>query len=57
MNNPFSFLSNLYSGNQSSKIQEMLKQESTKLEDVLDEDILAQDFKEGKTAVLNLFAK
>ena len=54
MNNPFSFLSNIYSINQSSKLQEMLKNESTKLEDVLDDDVLAQDFKDGKPYAINL---
>ena len=53
MNNPFSFLSNFYNINQSSKLQELLKNEEAKLEEVLDEDILAQDFKESKAHVVN----
>lgn len=53
MNNPFSFLSNFYNANQSTKLQDLLKNETTKFEDVLDEDVLAQDFKDSKPHVVN----
>lgn len=54
MNNPFSFINNLYEMGQTTKLQEQLKSETTRLEDVLDEDILAQEFKENKPYAVNL---
>ena len=53
MNNPFSFLNNFYNINQSAKLQEIVTNENTKLEDVLDEEALAQDFKDNKPYVVN----
>lgn len=52
MNNPFSFLNNIYTVNMSSKLQELIKNPATKLDEVLDEDALVSDFKEGKTHVV-----
>lgn len=54
MNHPFTFLNNIYSGNQASRLQEMVANVSVKLEDVLDEDILISEFKEGKAYILDL---
>jgi len=53
MSSPFGFFNNLYGTNQSSKLMELLKHESSKLEDILDEDALPQDFRDGKAHVLN----
>lgn len=53
MNNPFGFLNNFYNGNQSAKLQELLKSETVKFEDVIDEDALSQDFRDGKAHVVN----
>lgn len=52
MNNPFSFLSNIYNVNLSSKLQELIKNPNSKIEEVLDEDVLVQDFKDNKTHVI-----
>jgi hypothetical protein len=52
MNNPFNFLSSIYNINLSSRLSEILKNQSTKLEDVMDEDVLYQDYKDNKPAVL-----
>lgn len=51
--NPFGVFNNFYTGNQSSKLAELLKTESPKLEDVLDEEALVPDFRDGKTHVVN----
>jgi hypothetical protein len=54
MNNPFSFLGNIYMVNNSSKLQELLKNPATRLDDVLDEEALVSDFVVGKAHVLEL---
>lgn len=51
--NPFNFLSSIYNGNQSTKLLEMIRNTSSKLEEVLDEDVLLQDFKDNKQAVVD----
>ena len=51
--NPFNFLSSIYNGNQSTKLQEMLRNTSTRFEEVIDEDILIQDFKDNKQQVVD----
>ena len=53
MNNPFNFFNNFSNGNQSSKLLELLKNQSANLEEVLDEDALPQDFRDGKAHVAN----
>ena len=51
--NPFNFLGSIYNGTLSSKLLEMIQNQSTKFEDVLDEDyVLVQDFKDNKQQVL-----
>ena len=52
MNNPFSFLSNIYNVNLSSQLQELMKNPNSKIDEILDEDALVQDFKESKAHVL-----
>lgn len=52
MNNPFSFLSNIYTVNLSTKLQDLIKNPNSKFEDILDEDVLVQDFKDGKAHVV-----
>jgi len=52
MNNPFNFLSSIYNVNLSSRLLDMVKNPNSKLEDVLDEDALAQDFKDNKVNVI-----
>lgn len=53
MNNPFTFISSIYSVNLSTKLLEMIKNPSTKLQDVLDEEALVSDFKDGKAHVVD----
>ena len=52
MNSPFNFLNSIYNVNQSSRLLEIVKNPSTKLEDVLDEDILINDFRDNKQSVV-----
>jgi len=52
MNNPFNFLSNIYNVNLSSRLLEMIKNPNSKLEDILDEEVLAQDFRDNKQSVV-----
>lgn len=51
--NPFNFLSSIYNGNQSTKLLEMLRNPSTRFEDIIDEDVLVQDFKDNKQSVVD----
>jgi len=53
MSSPFGFFNSIYGTNQSSRLIEQLKNESAKLEDILDEDALPQDFRDGKAQVVN----
>lgn len=53
MNNPFTFISSIYSVNLSTKLHELIKNPSSKLEEVLDEDALVSDFKDGKAHVVD----
>jgi hypothetical protein len=52
MNSPFNFLNSIYNVNQSSRLLEIVKNPTARLEDVLDEDILVQDFRDNKQSVV-----
>lgn len=52
MNSPFNFLNSIYNVNQSSRLLEIVKNPSARLEDVLDEDILVNDFRDNKQSVV-----
>ena len=51
--NPFNFLSSIYNGNQSTKLLEMVRNSNSKFEEIIDEDVLVQDFKDNKQAVVD----
>lgn len=52
MNGPFNFLNTIYAVNQSTRLLEIIKNPESRLEEVLDEDILAQEFRENKQLVV-----
>lgn len=52
MNPQFNFLNSIYNVNLSSRLLEIVKNPTAKLEDVLDEDILVQDFRDNKQTVV-----
>ncbi len=52
MHGQFNFLNSIYNVNQSSRLLEIVKNPSAKLEDVLDEEILIQDFRENKQSIV-----
>jgi hypothetical protein len=54
MNGNFSYFNQMYGGgNQSSKLLDLLKNENSTLDEVLDEDALSQDFRDSKPHVVN----
>ena len=50
--NPFNFLGSIYNGSQSTKLLELIRNPSARFEDVLDEDVLVQDFRDNKQSVV-----
>jgi len=50
--NPFNFLNTIYNVSQSSRLLELIRNPGTRFEEVLDEDVLLQDFRDNKQAVI-----
>lgn len=52
MATPFNFLNTIYAVNQSTRLVDVLKNPESRLEEVLDEDILVQEFRDNKQLVV-----
>lgn len=48
------YVNNMSMNNQSQKLQDLIKQDTTTLETVMDEDALITDFKEAKEYITEL---